>query len=199
MAEGQRPQAPKATAPVVSCSDAQKVKACSSFKQLVDAHDKDILDAISSPPLYVCFRPNEDTFFMLHFEEPRNYGWKADSEGGEGGEKQQFPSSVSFATYRDGIMDDFEGNYGYWWRSDSNDDTGLFHTESTAVFKGFKVTIAGSEISVQDPFMNQNGGITRYSLTIRRSTGRFSETFDVDGKTSSTDSGTCLIYPASIK
>jgi invasion protein IalB len=43
--------------PTVNCSEAETSKACSSFKQLLEAKDKELLDSLSSPTSYVCFRP----------------------------------------------------------------------------------------------------------------------------------------------
>jgi len=81
-----------------------------------------------------------------------------------------------------------------WYRS-GPDDEPLFHSEATeGMFKGLNITIDQTEILIDYPFNNQNGGTTQYSLTIRRSTGRFVETLESEAKTVSTHLGSCLIY-----
>jgi len=67
-------------------------------------------------------------------------------------------------------------------------------TTASGRYKGLKIDIDDSELSIDFPFNNQIGGTTQYSLTIRRSTGRFIETYSSDNTATTTHSGTCLIY-----
>jgi hypothetical protein len=48
------------------CPDSDAMLACKSFRQLLDAHDTDLLDSIK-PTSYVCFRPKEDRFFVFRY------------------------------------------------------------------------------------------------------------------------------------
>ena len=189
--EQKRP-ALKPTSPSVNCSEARSSKACGSFKQLVDARDKDILDSLSSKPTYVCFRPNEDAFLLIHVQPPSPYIWRTADDGV--GQTQDFQSSVNLTEYRDGVFYTIKDGRASWYRSSPNSEP-LFHSESTqGIFKGLKITVYPTEISFDYPFNNQNGGTTQYSLTIRRSTGRFTETFTTETAPVTTHSGSCLIY-----
>ncbi|MGA3016014.1 MAG: hypothetical protein ABSF62_02765 [Bryobacteraceae bacterium] len=185
-AKPQPPIKPKASG--VNCSEAQIEKACSSFKQLAEAHDKDILESLE-PPSYVCFRPNEDAFLIFHVDAPNTWTWKkSDDEDG-----QIQTSRATLTTYRGGLLDVAKAGLGYWRRSWSGQEP-YFDSESTeGIFKGLKITILPTQVFVEYPFQNQNGGTTQYSLTIRRSTGRFTETFAVNDTPSTTNSGTCLV------
>lgn len=182
----------KPTTPSVNCSAAQTSKACSAFKQLLEAHDTDILHAVMSPTSYVCFRPIEVAFLIIHVEPPSAYGWRKD--GSNVGQTQEITSSVSLTEYRDGVFYTMKDGRGYWRRFSPDEDP-MFHSESTeGMFKGLKISILGAEIFIDYPFENQAGGTTQYSLTLRRSTGRFIETFAGENAPTTTHSGACLIY-----
>jgi hypothetical protein len=182
--------AAKPKTPSVTCPPTEASKACSSFRQLLDAHDKEILEILSSPTSYVCFRPKDDAFLIFHMNPLSRYGWvKSEDRVGQ----IQY-SSAGLTEYRDGVLYQFKDARRYWYRY-SPDDEPMFHSETTdGMFKGLKVDILDTEISVDYPFKNQNGGTTEYSLSIRRSTGRFTETFRSESEPATTYSGTCLIY-----
>ena len=65
--------------PSIKCDDPESSKACKSFKQLMDAKDKDLTNMVLGDPgpgidthrSYVCFRPNVDTFFIIQADEPK--------------------------------------------------------------------------------------------------------------------------------
>lgn len=178
--------------PTVTCSDAQTVKACTSFKQLLEAKDKETLESISSSTSYVCFRPNEDAFLIFHVNAPRDNLWETLEAGGE---KQFAPQFL--AEFRNGVLYNNTLAFGNWNRYSFGKEV----TEPTFTSRsdeghddGAIVIIDAGEIAIEYPFKNQNSGTTQYSLTIRRSTGRFIETFSVENTPSTTHSGTCLIY-----
>jgi hypothetical protein len=177
----------------VVCTEPQSSEACMSFKQLVEAHDKDVLDRISLPTSYVCFRSDEDAFVIFHLGTAPKSGWKDYHD--DAGERPEIKSTFSLTEYRDGVFYSFKAASDYWrrFRADEEPTVNTEVTEGQA--KGLKVTADETEISIEYPFENQNSGRTLYSLTIRRSTGRFSERFESGasalGKRSS---GTCLIY-----
>jgi hypothetical protein len=184
----QPPTKPKT--PTVNCSGAEASKACSSFKQLLEAHDKDILDSLSSPTSYVCFRPNEDAFVIFHEDAPGPYRWQKLDEGA--GERQL--GVPVLAEFRNGVVYRITPGFGSWFRS-SPDAEPLFKSRSDEQFNdGATILIDDTEISISHPFKNQNGETTQYSLTIRRSTGRSLETFASGNTPIATYSGTCLIY-----
>lgn len=142
---------------------------------------------IAARPLYVCFRPNQDAFVIVHFYDPSPREWESDKHG----ESQS--SRVIVREFRDGVLYDIKGIVGDWTRYRSEDEP-VFEGERDGPFKD--VTIDQEQIHLEYPLKNLNGGTTRYSLTIRRSTGRFTERFDAEENTSlsSASAGTCLIY-----
>jgi hypothetical protein len=186
----QLPTTPKI--PTVNCSEAQTSKACSSFKQLLEAKDEELLDSLSSPTSYVCFRPNEDAFLIFHVNAPTDNRWEK-----LGGGKEQQASWQVLGQFRNGVLYHNATVFGDWHRYSSGKEAteplfmSLSDKESN---EGATVNIDAVELSIEYPFKNQNSGTTQYSLTIRRSTGRFTETFAVDNVSVSENSGTCVIY-----
>jgi hypothetical protein len=193
----QPPQAAslKPKPPTVTCSDKATLKACTSFKQLIDAHDKDMLESISSHTSYVCFRPDEDAFIIFHAEKPRIELWKTSEDNLS--QVQRLKTVARLMEYRDGVFYLAKFGSAYWERLAPNEEP-TFHSETTdGRFKGLQMSIDPAEIDIEYPFKNANGGTTQYSLTIRRSTGRFIEKVsseDTPRTLPTTSSGTCLIY-----
>jgi len=65
------------TIPTIKCTDPDSMVACKSFKQLVDARDKDLQDSLTGDKdsrerhfAYVCLRPKYDVFKIVEFDEP---------------------------------------------------------------------------------------------------------------------------------
>jgi hypothetical protein len=65
------------TVPPIKCTDLDSMVACKSFKQLVDARDKDLMDSLTGDKeskqrhfAYVCLRPKDDVFEVVEFDEP---------------------------------------------------------------------------------------------------------------------------------
>jgi hypothetical protein len=164
----QQPRPPtKPKAPTITCSDTATLKTCTSFKQLVEAHDKDILETISSGTSYVCFRPTDDAFLLLHFEMPRRDGWKKDDSG----EKQWGTSAVALTEYRDGVFYAVKKGRSTWYRIAASEEPFLsFYPTEGLLTKDVGITIDGSEATISYSFKNQNGGTTQYSFngTIHR-------------------------------
>lgn len=68
--------------PTIKCDDHATAAACKSFKELVQARDKQILKEVLGDPChdrshvsYVCLRPQSDAFSVIEFDvpEPRDY------------------------------------------------------------------------------------------------------------------------------
>ena len=60
------------TIPTIKCTDPDSMVACKSFKQLVDARDKDLQDSLTGDKdsrerhfAYVCLRPKYDVFKIV--------------------------------------------------------------------------------------------------------------------------------------
>lgn len=196
MAQGQQktakkpplPTTPKT--PTVNCSEAQTSKACSSFKQLLEAKDTELLDSLSSPTSYVCFRPNEDAFLIFHVNAPMGL-WETLKSGRERQHNWQV-----LGDFRNGILYHTATIGGEWNRYHFGKELTepTFTSSDEEYNKGATVNIDAVEAFVEYPFQNQNSGTTQYSLKIRRSTGRFTETFWINNVSVSENSGTCLIY-----
>ena len=153
------------------------MKACGTLRQLIEAHNKELLSTISSPPAYVCFRQNQDAFVIVHFDKPNSTRWSSSKELGEAQ-----MSKLAYSDFRQGILYDAALIDGIWTRRGSGDDAPAFDgLETVGPWKGAIAKIDQSQLLITHPFANLAGGTTRYSLTIRRSTGRFNETFDVEG------------------
>ena len=65
------------TVPTIKCTDPDSMVSCKSFKQLVDARDKDLMDSLTGDKeskqkhfAYVCLRPKDDEFEIVDFNEP---------------------------------------------------------------------------------------------------------------------------------
>lgn len=65
------------TLPPIKCTDPDRIVACKSFKQLLDARDKDLLGSLTGDNeskmkhfAYVCLRPKDDAFKIVEFNEP---------------------------------------------------------------------------------------------------------------------------------
>jgi hypothetical protein len=188
------PQPPSIKLPTVNCSDAETAKACSSFKQLLDAQDKDILKNLYFPSSYVCFRPKDDAFLIFHIGAPGPKLWKKWEKVDVGPVETQsgFPALTEF---REGVFYHEAIGMGDWTRYNNLDTLPTFTLRPNGGnTDGMAIVIGETEISVTYPFKNRNDETTQYELTIRRSTGRFSETFAVNEKRIVIHSGTCLIY-----
>jgi len=84
--------------PQINCTDPDSAKACGSFRQLVDAHDADLLESAlgigtirrEQHMSYVCFRPHMDTFEVLSIPVPELYAYLPFSQS-------EIPEDVKFA------------------------------------------------------------------------------------------------------
>jgi hypothetical protein len=72
-----KPPSTGRTVPSVRCTDPDSMVACKSFRQLVDARDKDLIDSLTGDKeskqrhfAYVCLRPKDDVFKVVEFDEP---------------------------------------------------------------------------------------------------------------------------------
>jgi hypothetical protein len=176
-------------------------ESCNSFKQLVTANDKEIMASLSTTS-WVCFRPRTDEFIIFHMKPLSSSAWQWSNDA----QWQIQYSGFLLSEYRDGVRYRFEGVGHYWHRSNSDSEpifspesigknaTPTFYPKST----GHRFFITDTEISVDYPFLNQNNGTTQYSLVIRRSTARFTESYTAVGAggtpTIIKHSGSCFVY-----
>jgi hypothetical protein len=246
------------TVPAIKCTDPDSMVACKSFKQLVDARDKGLLDSLTGNKdsrdkhfAYVCLPPKEDTFKVVEFDEPSPEEYRPYSPPVAGmklvalmQENEAFPykegmpvtqhldvrekwyedhddfSSYEFGwiyvdSWESGILTDYVSDIGKWKRplpqghSPSVEDVffesahqwlAKFNEADANQFaavddrKRPRISVGDTEIYVRYSYKNKHDDYTDYTLTIQRSTGRFTESFEATGLDPSEDSGTCMIF-----
>ncbi len=176
-------QGAKPSALKLSCPQTAATTACNSFKQLVDARDESILRSLD--PLYisyVCFHENEDVFFTLRVA-PLLDGFV------------NYPTALFFSGYQDGVSALSRFVQGMWTR-DIDLKESIFKSDGVPYNKATdKAEIDGIEVFLQYAFENQAGSSTTQTVRIRRSTGRFIQSFSSpDGKGARTYSGSCARF-----
>jgi hypothetical protein len=246
------------TIPKIRCTDPDSMAACKSFKQLVDARDKGLLDSLIGSKdsrerhfAYVCPRPKDDVFKVVEFDEPlpeefRPYSPPDAAKNpvsslqelrafpyGEGkpvmqlidAQKKWYEDHDDFSVYdfgvvyvdswERGILVDYVSDSGKWQRplpqghtrpnedatfesahqwlthfNHANDDKLLSADERERP----RISVGDTEIYVRYSFKNKNDDYTEYTLSIQRSTGRFTESFAATGLDPFEDSGICMIF-----
>lgn len=189
----------------IDCRDSEKVpseayRSCESFKGLLAAHDKDVLDRVTGTSLEarVCFVGGEDNFFILSYIRPVDDLWKHDKTGSFVAQGTLYGT---LARYRDGVSSDF---YYFtplvWRRIDSESPPWANGTEATRNLVDGTLEITSDEATITGKFLNKHGGTTSFELSIRLTTNRFKESWDwhTTGKDSQaggdSDTGYCFHY-----
>jgi hypothetical protein len=246
------------TVPTIKCTDPDSMVACKSFKQLVDARDKDLMDSLTGDRdsqkrhfAYVCMRPKDDAFTVVEFDEPLPEEYRPYSPPDaatnvvtllqeneafpykEGmpvmqhldAQKKWFEDHDDFSLYeigwiyvdswQSGIATTYVSDFGKWRRPLPQ---GHNHSDEDATFESAhqwltqfneananqlasaddrekpRIGVDDTSISVRYSFKNKNDDHTDYRLTIQRSTGRFTESFEATGIEPFEDSGTCMSF-----
>ncbi len=168
---------------------------CASFKELLENRDKELLSAIGTErgdSTLVCFDEREDRFIELSINL---------SVSGK--------SSIAYDEYRKGRRESNhhstelkwyaplgERDHTYpegWWMPPTDSlhrkyDGDHISTGETVA------TVDASEISFKYSFSNRRGTITDYELTIRRSTNRFIESYQVGNASPIEETGHCALF-----
>jgi hypothetical protein len=172
---------------LADCSGDRNTQSCRSFNEMIEGHDKTVLQSTSDDS-YACFRPDDDVFFLISFHQATD-------------EKGAFPM-VGYRIFKNGVLDDFRVAYGKWKKKPG----GSFNFEETKppaseqlVFNAHS-SITDGEVLFSYSFENMAAKKTEYSVKIQRSTLRFVETYHWPnqkgkGKDSNTFSGYCVSYP----
>jgi len=238
----------------VKCTDPDSAQSCKSFKQLMEAHDKDLIAAVLGSQsvsgrhfAYVCFSPHNDAFRVVSFNEPppkdyrpytpsddstlTAFAWKQEAFAFEtvniqiiNAQNKWFNDHQDYTlysfrhvyvdSYEDGLLASSIGDFGKW----SRDSYPKLTQNSSAAFQGahywlerFNADNNGTFSQVDDPshghisvdetsiyvhysFTNRADDATDYMLMIRRSTGRFTQTFKPSKGEPLEDHGTCLVF-----
>jgi hypothetical protein len=147
----------------VDCQKVKAIQSCQSFNEMVASHDKDLTDLFKGAGV-VCFRPDEDVFFLITFDD-----------GPILDETKKPPSTFGAAFYQgyqSETSDNSKAVYGKWTKPFG---ALLFTSTSPG---NVNTTIDDSEIFFAFEYKNIGQGITNYSVQVRRSTLRFLETFE---------------------
>jgi hypothetical protein len=189
----------KAQTSAFLCPEGGYAQSCKSYQELVQAKDEDVDGTL------VCFREYTDEFFVINvgFVSESTYSWYHLDHGlykVRPGAKQSGNPYVY--TFKNGIHDSAQNPYliasGTWYALNSN----LFFTghELNVRTSGkasskpeSELDISSDQILLSKHYISQTNKIVDYSLTIQRSTKRFSESFNVahDSKLSFEDTGRC--------
>lgn len=165
------------------CPDAEAKQACKSYEELLKAKDSGLQD-----DGYVCFRKNQDEFFVVSFGKPHFLTrWDKDQKKMVV-DTEYTPSGYGSAhAYKNGIADSSTMPHlnfaGKWHPPIFDGETGTFVSENINFKKQDEedkdvgISIDDEQVSVLYKYENKLDDTVRYELTIQRSTGRFSETY----------------------
>ena len=208
------PVAPLATLLIIGSAAAQSFTCptnsagCDSYKELLKANDQTIT---SSDVRYACFRDYSDEFFIIRAFTPylaSSLWWKWNPRLAEYvavpyGESPE--ASLEVATFNNGVEDDSHMPYIYArdkWISTFSHSLQYFGAARRFDSKTRKwvrnpdsvVTVDDNQVSLTKKYEAQSGKKVAYTLTMQRSTKRFTENFNVigDAKSSSENSGRCV-------
>jgi hypothetical protein len=148
---------------VITCNDKTSTIACESFKQLVEANDKDVLDAIKGEKsatghhvAFVCLHPKADRFTILSFDEPLDSSF---SKLHHDTQNDQLSARVFYLTggrriSQDGI---------YKWYSDYSDDKlYTFGTVTSLTYQDGMIAALQSEFGYWNKQFGSSGHTARF-------------------------------------
>jgi hypothetical protein len=175
---------PKTTAEhsTLVCPDAEAQQACRSYQELLKAKDT----GLPADKAYICFRKKVDEFFVVSFFTPyfRKH-WDQELKQMVADQSQR-PGYGLAQTYKDGVLSlsvtpalVFSGQ----WQPIPYSESGIFVSDRINTMKqdqndaNVGVSIDESQVSIGYKYKNKNDKTTQYTLTIQRSTGRFTESF----------------------
>ena len=158
---------------------------CKSFNEMIENKDATILSNLKSPNhAFVCFVPYEDQFITLSFQVPPDGTFLA-SKTSPG--LLVTLGTTLFYRFENGVQHSSDILFGEWRKTKSFSGPPVFVSEdSTSRTSAY---ISYEELSYSQQFENLAGTKTIYTLQIRRSTLRFTETFDFPEIPSATKGG----------
>jgi hypothetical protein len=152
----------------VNCSELKIPSiGCASYNDMLASGDEDLFRFVHNHDVYACFVPAQDMFIMLALRTPPASAFHKTNYGGS-----EAAGSVWLAKYKNGLEDDSQMSPGAWRK----------YNESEPIFSSLPGALKSSsssesEVSFSYDFSNVGGGKTRYVFRMRKSTLRFSETF----------------------
>ncbi len=154
-------------------------KSCGSFKELFDNDDSELLAMLrsgTSHTSYVCFDETEDRLLVVSFSLPSVGGGSLAYDEYRKGRRESNHRRTDLQWYPPLGREDHTFPAG-WWMPPQGELAGKYVGTHVAVQETV-ATIDAAEISVTYSFLIKSGGMTHYELAIRRSTQRFTETFE---------------------
>lgn len=185
---------PASVAPA-DCKAVESASACKSFNEMLQSGDEHIKDALDNPrhESYVCFRSDDDIFFLVSFWKPDKDAWLPSKKDSLALTQE---TKLLFIQYRDGV-DDASGIAHFVWQkpSDDGDVTGASQGDASVNSGKVQADVGAAEISLSYSFTNSANSVTEDTIQIRRSTKRFVETFAAKGgKAQFRNTGHCVEY-----
>jgi hypothetical protein len=178
------PPATKSAGPTFVCPDKPSEKACQSFLELWRAGDQGVRVSASDGGLaYVCFRQPDDEFFVFRMSGP----WF--QKHFDAATKKLVPNDSAVSKgrgfifgFKDGVEDgsitpisDFEGDWEYMY--DAMFTAKYVNRNELAPNASSGVWINPEQVSATWRFKNRVDKNVDYQLVIRRSTGRYTESY----------------------
>jgi hypothetical protein len=156
----------------VECSGVEATTSCQSYNELVESNDKDVIGSLGGLyDTYVCFSTDEDAFSMVSVSPPWEPGYRKTIKNPRILEQD---GQVTLSRYKSGQTDEFKVAEGKWRRGVTL-QSDIFHTDNGADPGAF---VDDYTASFQYSYQNTQGRKLTYGISIRRSTKRFTETWD---------------------
>lgn len=174
----------------IKCSDPEAAVSCNSFKELVASKDVGILEALHDDHVFVCFRPKNDVFLIFSYMNPSKVRPTSQSA-----ELSIRLGIATLARYKNGVSDP-GGETVYTSGSWSKSSAGWTDYTGHSLAKGDDglITIDTDEGKVEHTFDSESDDKVSYAFTVRKSTGRYSESFTNDRKNHHVEfTGRCLV------
>lgn len=171
-----------------ACPDAEYNRACASYAELVAAKDSAIVDLTDSGSVsFVCFRPNEDSFFIFLLGGPLAWSKTVvdDTTGTRKPTLDATASSLGGVTeFVEGISDNRTMPLSLFWGDWIHPFNPLFKATQInrrKVGVDESVTVDEGQISADVTYSNRENKPIKYRLRVQRSTRRFSEEYTTEG------------------
>jgi hypothetical protein len=181
------------------CSGNLNLPSCKSYNASLAAKNKDLMPMLAGHT-FVCFRREEDTFFVVAFDQPS----PEQLAPAKGGDESQATGTVKYHRFKDSKSDDLRVITGNWQRVASGKSDQIKFAQ--AVGKNpptsaddATAAIDTNEISVGYSFLNAQKVKLNYALQLHRSPLGFVENYEwTDAATNqhghSTYTGDCLEF-----
>ena len=167
------------------CPDSEAQQACKSYQELVKAKDP----SLPSSDYYACFRKSVDEFFVVHFSKPYfPKHWDPESRQMVVDESAHSAGRGLAQTYANGVLDSSAPPSiffsGQWQPLFS--ESGIFASDKINGAKqdekdtNVGISIDETQANVTYKYKNRFEKTIIYTLTIQRSTRRYTESFLVE-------------------